>query len=123
MKHFPKLHSRGHEALYTSGFQGNSQQRLITMFKSFLVLAAAAAASLVAASDRVSVKGYTADAKGSLDCKFGSGEIPKKCGPLAQPITECATSNPNKTEEICISEIASFAGDCGGCAVNILECL
>ena len=51
MKHFPKLHSRGHEALYTSDFQGNSQQRLITMFKSFLVLAAAAAASLVAASD------------------------------------------------------------------------
>ena len=123
MKHFPKLHSRGHEALYTSGFQGNSQQRLITMFKSFLVLAAAAAASLVAASDRVSVKGYTADAKGSLDCKFGSGDILKKCGTCAQSITECATSNPNKTEEICVSEIASFAGDCGGCAVDILECL
>ena len=94
----------------------------IVMFKSFLVLTAAAA-SLVAASDRVSVKGYTADAKGSLDCKFGSGDILKKCGTCAQSITECATSNPNKTEEICVSEIGSFAGDCGGCAVDILECL
>jgi len=94
----------------------------IVMFKSFLVLTAAAA-SLVAASDRVSVKGYTADAKGALDCKFGSGDILKKCGTCAQSITECATSNPNKTEKVCVSEIASFAGDCGGCAVDILECL
>ena len=95
------------------------------MFKSFLVLAAAAAAaaSLVAASDRVSVKGYTADSKGALDCKFGSGDILKKCGTCAKSITECAASNPNKTAQICISDIASFAGDCGGCAVDILECL
>ena len=85
------------------------------MIKAFVVLAAAAA-SLVAASDRVSVKGYTADSKGALDCKFGSGDILKKCG-------TCATSNPNKTEQVCVSDIASFAGDCGGCAVDILECL
>ena len=44
------------------------------MIKAFVVLAAAAA-TLVAASDRVSVKGYTSDSKGDLDCKFGSGEI------------------------------------------------
>ena len=92
------------------------------MFKSFLVLTAAAA-SLVAASDRVSVKGYTADAKGSLDCKFGSGDILKKCGTCAQSITECATA-PNKTRtEVCVKDITSFAGDCGGCAVNIPEYL
>jgi len=83
------------------------------MIKAFVVLAAAAA-SLVAASDRVSVKGYTADSKGALDCKFGT---------CAKSITECATSNPNKTEQVCVSDIASFAGDCGGCAVDILECL
>jgi hypothetical protein len=92
------------------------------MFRPFVVLVAASA-SFVAASDRVSVKGYTADAKGALDCKFGSGDILKKCGTCAQSITECATSNPNKTEKVCVSEIASFAGDCGGCAVDILECL
>lgn len=92
------------------------------MFKAFVVFAAVAA-SLVAASDRVSVKGYTAESKGALDCKFGGGDILKKCGTCAKSITECAASNPNKTEEICVSEIGSFAGDCGGCAVNILECL
>ena len=92
------------------------------MIKAFVVLAAAAA-TLVAASDRVSVKGYTSDSKGDLDCKFGSGEIMKKCGACAKSITECATSNPNKTEQVCVSDIASFAGDCGGCAVDILECL
>jgi len=92
------------------------------MIKAFVVLAAAAA-TLVAASDRVSVKGYTSDPKGDLDCKFGSGDILKKCGTCAKSITECATSNPNKTEQVCVSDIASFAGDCGGCAVDILECL
>ena len=92
------------------------------MIKAFVVLAAAAA-SLVAASDRVSVKGYTADSKGALDCKFGSGDILKKCGTCAMSITECATSPPHQTEQVCVSDIASFAGDCGGCAVNILECL
>ena len=69
------------------------------MIKAFVVLAAAAA-SLVAASDRVSVKGYTADSKGALDCKFGSGDILKKCGTCAKSITECATSNPNKTKQV-----------------------
>ena len=59
------------------------------MIKAFVVLAAAAA-SLVAASDRVSVKGYTADSKGALDCKFGSGDILKKCG-------TCAKSAPPRT--------------------------
>ena len=53
------------------------------MIKAFVVLAAAAA-TLVAASDRVSVKGYTSDPKGDLDCKFGSGEIMKKCGACAR---------------------------------------
>lgn len=94
----------------------------LIMFKAFIVLAATAA-SIVAASDRVSVKGYTADSKGALDCKFGSGDILKKCGTCAKSITECASSNPNKTEQVCVSDIASFAADCGGCAVDILECL
>ena len=92
------------------------------MIKAFVVLAAAAA-TLVAASDRVSVKGYTSDPKGDLDCKFGSGDILAKCGTCAQSITECATSNPNNTAAVCVKHIASFAKDCGGCSVNILECL
>ena len=92
------------------------------MFKAFIVLAATPA-SIVAASDRVSVKGYTADSKGALDCKFGSGDILKKWGTCAKSLTECASSNPNKTEQVCVSDIASFAADCGGCAVDILECL
>ena len=93
------------------------------MFKAFFAVAAIAASAVVASGDRVSVKGYTADSKLDIDCKFGSGDILKKCGTCAKSITECATSNPNKTEQVCVSDIASFAGDCGGCAVNILECL
>jgi hypothetical protein len=92
------------------------------MFKAFVVLAAAAA-SLVAASDRVSVKGYTADSKGDLDCKFGSGDILKKCGACAKSITECATSGPVQKKQVCVDDISSFAEDCGNCAVDILECL
>ena len=92
------------------------------MFKAFVVLAAAAA-SLVAASDRVSVKGYTADSKGALDCKFGSGDILKKCGTCAKSITECAVAGPVQKKQICVEDISSFAEDCGSCAVDILECL
>lgn len=90
------------------------------MFKAFVVVAAVAA-SMVAAE--VSVKGFTADAKGDTDCKFGSGEILKKCATCAQKITECATSNPKETAKVCISDISAFAEDCGGCGVNILQCL
>lgn len=93
---------------------------LITMYKA-LVLAAAFASVAFA---KVSVKGYEANIKaGDLSCKFGSGDILSACGNCAKSITECATSNPNKTKEVCISHISSFAKDCGGCAVDILECL
>ena len=92
------------------------------MIKAFVVLAAAAA-TLVAASDRVSVKGYTSDSKGDLDCKFGSGEIMKKCGACAKSITECAVAGPVQKKQICVGDISSFAEDCGSCAVDILECL
>ena len=92
------------------------------MFKAFVVLAAAAA-SIVVASDRVSVKGYTADSKGALDCKFGSGDILKKCGTCAKSITECASSNPNKTKQVSVSDFAWLSRDCGGCAVENLVCL
>ena len=70
------------------------------------------------------VKGYESSIKASpLDCKFGSGAILGKCGKCAQAITECASA-PNKTKNVtCIKEIGSFAGDCGGCAVNIPEYL
>ena len=93
------------------------------MFKAFFAVAAIAASAVVASGDRVSVKGYTADSKLDLDCKFGSGDILARCGTCAQSITECASSNPNNTAAVCVKHIASFAKDCGGCAVNILECL
>ncbi|WFD23908.1 hypothetical protein MEQU1_002602 [Malassezia equina] len=93
------------------------------MYKS-IVFFAAALATAVAASEPVSVKGYTANNKDvDFSCKFGSGDILKACGKCAQSIAECATA-PNKTRtEICVKDISSFAGDCGGCAVDILECL
>lgn len=94
------------------------------MFKSTLVLIAALAA-VVVADERVSVKGYTANNKDSaLSCKFGSGDILKACGKCAESITECATApNASAATSICVKDIASFASDCGGCAVDILECL
>jgi len=94
------------------------------MYKS-IVFFAAALATAVAASDRVSVKGYTANNNKDIDfsCKFGSGDILKACGKCAQSITECATASNKTKTSVCTKDIASFAGDCGGCAVDILECL
>lgn len=93
------------------------------MYKS-IVFFAAALATAVAASDRVSVKGYTADVKDvDFSCKFGSGDILKACGKCAQSITECATASNKTRTSVCVKDISSFAGDCGGCAVDILECL
>lgn len=88
----------------------------------FFVLAAAALASVVVAKDKVSVKGYTASIDADdTKCKFGSGDIAAACGTCAKSIAECATA-PNKVKT-CINDISSFAKDCGGCAVDILECL
>ncbi|WFD20566.1 hypothetical protein MCAP1_002815 [Malassezia caprae] len=93
------------------------------MYKS-IVFFAAALATAVAASDRVSVKGYTANIKDvDFSCKFGSGDILKACGKCAETIAGCATASPLNKTAICVKDIASFAGDCGGCAVDLLECL
>ena len=96
------------------------EQETKMYFKNLFALAIAAAGFAAA----LEVKGYESSIKASpLDCKFGSGDILKKCGKCAQAITECASA-PNKTKNVtCIKEIGSFAGDCGGCSVNILECL
>lgn len=92
------------------------------MLKTFFTLAAAASV-VVASQDVVSVKGYTADVKSENDCTFGSGESLGRCGICAQRITECAASNPNNITAVCIEHIGSFAKDCGGCGVNVLQCL
>lgn len=95
------------------------------MFKAFVVIAAVAASLVAAKSDhKVSVKGYTAsiDADESK-CKIGSGEIGKACGKCASSITECATAGVIDKVKICLDDISSFAEDCGGCAVDLLECL
>ncbi|WFD27784.1 hypothetical protein MNAN1_002789 [Malassezia nana] len=92
------------------------------MYKSIVFFAAALATAV--AADPVSVKGYTANNKDAdFSCKFGSGDILKACGKCAKSIAECATANPFNKTAICVEDIASFAGDCGGCAVDILECL
>jgi len=101
--------------------QGPVQRKGTKMYFKNLFALAIAAAGFAAA---LNVKGYESSIKASpLDCKFGSGSILGKCGKCAQAITECASSSPNKTKEICIKEIGGFAEDCGGCSVNILECL
>ncbi|KAL4399115.1 hypothetical protein ACI68E_004515 [Malassezia pachydermatis] len=94
------------------------------MYKS-VALFVAALAAVVVADDRVSVKGYTANVKASdMSCKFGSGDILKACGNCAKSIAECATApNASAATTVCIKDISSFANDCGGCAVDILECL
>ena len=101
--------------------QGPVQRKGTKMYFKNLFALAIAAAGFAAALE---VKGYESSIKASpLDCKFGSGAILGKCGKCAQAITECASA-PNKTKNVtCIKEIGSFAGDCGGCAVNIPEYL
>ena len=101
--------------------QGPVQRKGTKMYFKNLFALAIAAAGFASALE---VKGYESSIKASpLDCKFGSGDILGKCGKCAQAITECASA-PNKTKNVtCIKEIGSFAGDCGGCAVNIPEYL
>ena len=96
------------------------EQETKMYFKNLFALAIAAAGFAAA----LEVKGYESSIKANpLDCKFGSGTILEKCGKCAKSITECATSSPDKTKEVCVNDINSFAEDCGGCAVDILECL
>ncbi|WFD31137.1 hypothetical protein MSPP1_002171 [Malassezia sp. CBS 17886] len=93
------------------------------MYKILVLAATAASVAVAASTNQLSVKGYTADVSNKdTGCKFGSGDILKACGKCAKSITECATSGLNATS-VCVEEINSFAEDCGGCAVDILECL
>ena len=54
------------------------------------------------------------------DCKLGSGKILDACGTCAQAITDCAV---NAEETYCLKDIKDMAIGCGGCAVDILQCL
>ena len=90
-------------------------------FKNLFALAIAAAGIAAA----LEVKGYESSIKANpVKCTIGSVDIIKKCGKCAQAITEWASA-PNKSKkETCLKEIAGgFVLGCGGCAVNILECL
>ena len=89
-------------------------------FKNLFALAIAAAGIAAA----LEVKGYESSIKANtVKCTIGSVDIIKKCGKCAKAINECHEAS-NKTKNVtCIKEIGSFAGDCGGCAVNIPEYL
>ena len=54
------------------------------------------------------------------ECKLGSGKILDACGTCAQAITDCAV---NAEETYCLKDIKDMAIGCGGCAVDILQCL
>ena len=54
------------------------------------------------------------------DCKLGSGKILDACGTCAQAITDCAV---NAEETDGRKDIKDMAIGCGGCAVDILQCL
>ena len=56
-----------------------------------------------------------------LECKIGSGKILDACGDCAKTIYDCVQDG--KKNGNCIKEIKGFAEGCGGCAVDILECL
>ena len=56
----------------------------------------------------------------SSDCKLGSGKILDACGSCAQAITDCAVNAP---ENYCLKDIKDMATGCGGCALDILQCL
>ena len=54
------------------------------------------------------------------DCKLGSGKLLGACGDCAKAIVDCSE---NAQETHCIRDIKDFAAGCGGCAVDILQCL
>ena len=56
-----------------------------------------------------------------LDCKFGSGKILGACADCAKTIVDCV--HDGKNNNTCVKEIKGFAAGCGGCAVDLLECL
>ena len=89
-------------------------------FKNLFALAIAAAGIAAA----LEVKGYESSIKANpVKCTIGSVDIIKKCGKCAKAINECHEASNKTKNETCVKQIGSFAGDCGGCAVNILECL
>ena len=84
---------------------------------------AALAAIAAAPAFAYEAKGYNSTisrADDPLSCKFGSGKILDACGTCAQAITDCAV---NAEETYCLKDIKDMAIGCGGCAVDILQCL
>ena len=55
------------------------------------------------------------------DCKIGSGKILGACADCAKTIVDCV--HDGKNNKTCVKEIKGFAAGCGGCAVDLLECL
>ena len=89
-------------------------------FKNLFALAIAAAGIAAA----LEVKGYESSIKANpVKCTIGSVDIIKKCGKCAKAINECHEASNKTKNETCFKEMGSFAGDCGGCAVNIPEYL
>ncbi|WFD34282.1 hypothetical protein MCUN1_001119 [Malassezia cuniculi] len=87
-------------------------------------LVAALAAIAAAPAFAYQAKGFNSTisrADDPLACKFGSGKILDACGTCAKTIVDCVNES-NKTGN-CLSEIKGFAEGCGGCAVDLLECL
>ena len=56
-----------------------------------------------------------------LECKFGSGKILGACGDCATNIYNCVQNATGGGH--CGDQIKKFFTECGGCAVDILECL
>lgn len=54
------------------------------------------------------------------DCKIGSGKILGACFDCAKSIVDCSLT---AEATFCIQDIGGMAVGCGGCAVDILQCL
>ena len=88
---------------------------------------AALAAIAAAPAFAYEAKGYNSTisrADDPLSCKFGSGKILDACGGCAQTITDCVKHAQGGLDgKYCLKHISDFATECGGCAVDLLECL
>ena len=85
--------------------------------KAIIVLAACA--GVVSAANRYNATNGGISNKSS-ECQLGSGKILGACGDCAQAIVDCAV---NAEKSFCVNDISGFASGCGGCAVDILQCL
>ena len=87
---------------------------------------AALAAIAAAPAFAYEAKGYNSTisrADDPLSCKFGSGKILDACGSCAENIYSCVKHSQWLDGDHCLKQIKDFATECGGCAVDLLECL